>query len=49
MYDAKKDEKEKKDDMKYKTIIDRAYYDKTKIDNVITSKPSYVPQETLFY
>lgn len=49
MYDAKKLEKEKKEDIQYKTIIDRSYYDRSKIDNVITSKPSYVPQETLFY
>jgi hypothetical protein len=49
MYDAKKNEKQKKDSLKYSSIYDRAYFTNGKNESFISTKTSYIPSETLFF
>lgn len=49
MYDVKKNEKTKNEELKYNTIYDRAYFNKTQGDNFISTKTAYIPTETIFF
>jgi hypothetical protein len=48
MYDAKKVNSEKKQDLRFNSISDRAYFNRGKADAFMSTKISYVPSETLF-
>lgn len=48
MYDAKKVDNGKKQDMRFSSIGDRAYFGKGKETALMGTKTSYVPSETLF-
>jgi hypothetical protein len=49
MYDAKKSDKSKNEEIKYGTIYDRAYFNKSQGDNFISTKTAYIPAETLLF
>lgn len=49
MYDAKKNDKTKNDEIKYNTIYDRAYFNKTQENTFVNTKTAYVPTDTLFF
>lgn len=49
MYDAKKIIKPKNDEIRFGSIYDRAYFDKKKTDNLMSTKTAYIPAETLFF
>lgn len=46
MYDAKFDN-DKKEDMRYNYIEDRAYFEKVKNESIINQKSSHVPIEDI--
>jgi hypothetical protein len=49
MYDAKKNSKPKNEEIRFSSIYDRAYFDKKKNDNIMSTKTAYVPMETLYF
>jgi hypothetical protein len=49
MYDAKlkESEEETEENLQYKSIYDRGYFEKIKGENFFNTKTSYIPNETI--
>jgi hypothetical protein len=49
MYDAKKSEKQKNENLKTYSIYERGYFNKSQNPNFMSTKTSYIPSETIFF